>query len=116
MFLLIAAMLYTEKIEAQTQKPNIILILGDDIGYKALTVNGGKSYSTPNLDSMAHNGMNFTQCHASPLCSPSRFLLLTGKYNFRNYTKWGSLDTDKKPLAICFMMQDIKQLVLVNGS
>jgi arylsulfatase A len=84
---------------AQTQKPNIIFILGDDIGYKTLTVNGGKSYSTPNLDSIAHNGMNFTQCHASPMCSPSRFMLLTGKYNFRNYTKWGVMNKNQKTIA-----------------
>jgi arylsulfatase A len=84
---------------AQTQKPNIIFILGDDIGYKTLTVNGGKSYSTPNLDSMAHNGMNFTQCHASPMCSPSRFMLLTGKYNFRNYTQWGIMNKNQKTIA-----------------
>ena len=84
---------------AQTQKPNIIFILGDDIGYKTVTVNGGKSYSTPNLDSIAHNGMNFTQCHASPMCSPSRFMLLTGKYNFRNYTQWGVMNKNQKTIA-----------------
>src|SRR2546423_15532986 len=57
--------------------PNIILILGDDVGYEVPTVNGGESYATPNLDMMARNGMRFIQCHATPLCSPSRFELLT---------------------------------------
>ncbi len=87
---------------AQSSKPNIIFILGDDIGYKTLTINGGKSYSTPNLDEMAHAGMNFTQCHASPLCSPSRFMLLTGKYNFRNYTRWGVMDTSQRTFGNMF--------------
>lgn len=101
-FLFVTLIFFAGKINAQTQRPNVIFILGDDIGYNTLGVNGGKSYSTPNLDSMAHNGMNFTQCHASPLCSPSRFMLLTGKYNFRNYTKWGVMDTSQRTIGNMF--------------
>ncbi|HRH61303.1 MAG TPA: sulfatase-like hydrolase/transferase [Chitinophagaceae bacterium] len=70
-------------------KPNIIIILADDLGYEVPQCDGGESYATPNINWLAANGMRFTQCHASPLCSPSRFMLLTGKYNFRNYTAWG---------------------------
>ena len=91
-------------ISAQNQKPNIIFILCDDIGYSALTVNGGHSFSTPNLDSMARHGMSFTHCEASASCSPSRFMLLTGKYNFRNYSNWGYFDYDEKTFGN--MMQD----------
>src|SRR5436189_4231596 len=74
-------------------KPNIILIIGDDIGYEIPTVNGGRSYSTPHLDRLAAEGMRFTQARATPKCSPSRVMLFTGKYNFRNYTAWGKLKT-----------------------
>lgn len=98
-FLLFVAMIRGQNAVAQVQKPNIIFILGDDIGYNTLTVNGGRSYSTPNLDSMAHNGMNFTQCHTASMCSPSRFMLLTGKYNFRNYTNWGVMDTAQRTIG-----------------
>lgn len=83
----------------QQLKPNIIFILGDDIGYYIPTVNGGQSYSTPNIDSMARHGMNFTHCEASPLCSPSRFMFLTGKYNFRNYSNWGYMSDTEKTIA-----------------
>ena len=86
--------------KAQSQKPNVILILGDDIGYRTLTCNGGNLYATPNLDSMAQKGMRFTQCHATPYCSPSRYTLLTGKYNFRNYPHWGDMDSVKELLQI----------------
>src|SRR5215831_2211840 len=79
--------------------PNIILILGDDVGYEIPEVDGGQSYSTPNLDMMAQNGMRFTQCRATPLCSPSRFELLTGKYNSRNYFAWGIMDLTQKTIA-----------------
>lgn len=88
--------------QAQSTTPNVIFILGDDIGYNTLQVNGGKSFSTPNLNAMAEGGMNFTQCNASPLCSPSRCMLLTGKYNFRNYTKWAFLDKGQKTIGNLF--------------
>ena len=80
-------------------KPNIVLILTDDIGYEVPTIDGGQSYSTPNIDMMANLGMRFTQCYASPMCSPSRFMLLTGKYNFRNYTVWGIMDLSQRTFA-----------------
>ncbi len=80
-------------------KPNIIFILSDDIGYEIPTINGGQSYSTPNIDSMARHGMNFTHCEASPLCSPSRFMLLTGKYNFKNYSIWALMNNGEKTIG-----------------
>jgi len=88
------------RIQAQSaSKPNIIFIVADDVGFEIPTVNGGQSYSTPNIDFMAHNGMNFTHCEASPLCSPSRFMLLTGKYNFRNYSIWGYMNKGEKTIG-----------------
>src|SRR4051812_3966625 len=84
---------------AVVSKPNILFIVGDDVGFEVLTCDGGQSYSTPNIDKLAKNGMLFTQCHSSPMCAPSRVSLLTGKYNFRNYTKWGYLSTDQRTLA-----------------
>ncbi len=80
-------------------KPNIILILADDVGYETPNYTGGQSYSTPNLNTLARTGTQFTRCYSSPLCSPSRFMLLTGKYNFRNYTTWGKLDTSQRTIA-----------------
>ena len=86
-------------------QPNIILILADDVGYEIPAYTGGQSYSTPNLDKMMQNGMRFTNCNASPLCSPSRFMLLTGKYNFRNYTQWGNMDRSQKTFGN--MLKDV---------
>jgi arylsulfatase A len=86
----------SEEINLRSKKPNIIFILADDIGYEIPSCNGGESYSTPNIDLLAASGMRFTQCQSCPNCSPSRVELLTGKYNFRNYTGWGSLDTTQK--------------------
>jgi arylsulfatase A len=80
-------------------KPNIVLIVGDDIGYEIPTCSGGLSYSTPNIDLLAKNGMRFTQCYGSADCSPARFMLLTGKYNFRNYTEWGVMDKSQRTIG-----------------
>ena len=80
-------------------KPNIILILADDVGYEVPAFNGGQSYNTPNLNRMAAAGVRFTNCFAAPLSSPSRFMLTTGKYNFRNYTKWGSMNASEVTVA-----------------
>ena len=75
----------------QPERPNIILIMADDLGYEGLGCNGGTSYDTPHLDALAGNGARFTACHSQPLCTPSRVQLMTGKYNHRNYTEFGTL-------------------------
>jgi arylsulfatase A-like enzyme len=63
------------------QKPNFILIVADDLGYADLSLNGSKQIPTPNIDKLAHGGVNFTQGYVSaPVCSPSRAGLLTGKH------------------------------------
>ena len=83
---------------------NIIFILGDDVGYEIPGYTGGQSYSTPNIDMMAHGGMQFSKCYTAPSCSPSRSMLLTGQYNFRNYTGWGNMAANTKTIAT--MMRD----------
>lgn len=83
-------------IHYQNRKPNIILILADDLGYETLSCNGGKSYSTPHLDKMASEGARFNHCYSLPLCTPSRVQLMTGRYGFRNYKKFGELDMKER--------------------
>jgi arylsulfatase A-like enzyme len=73
---------------ADTQaKPNIVLILADDLGVECLSSYGGTSHRTPNLDRLAKEGMRFTHCFSNPFCSPSRGQLLTGRYPFQNGLK-----------------------------
>ena len=76
--------------------PNILLIMADDLGYEGLSCNGSKDYHTPNLDRIASEGMRFTHAYSTPLCTPSRVQLMTGKYNFRNYVGFGLLDPGEK--------------------
>lgn len=70
--------------KAEQTQPNIIFILVDDMGYTDLGCCGNPYNETPNIDSLAHSGMRFTQAYAaSPVCSPSRAAILTGKHPAR---------------------------------
>ncbi len=77
------------------RRPNIILIMSDDLGYEVIGADGGASYKTPVLDGMASNGMRFQNAHVQPLCTPTRVQLMTGKYNFRNYIGFGLIPPDE---------------------
>ena len=77
-------------------KPNIVLIMADDLGYECLGCDGGASYSTGVLDGLAAGGIRFEHCYSQPLCTPSRLKIMTGRYNFRNYTYFGALDPKEK--------------------
>jgi arylsulfatase A-like enzyme len=65
-------------------KPNILLIVADDLGYADLGVQGSRDVPTPHIDSLAKNGVRFTSGYVSgPYCSPTRAALLTGRYQQR---------------------------------
>jgi arylsulfatase A-like enzyme len=69
---------------AKRTKPNILIILADDLGYGELTCQGNRQIPTPNIDSIARNGVRFTSGYVSgPYCSPTRAGLLTGRYQQR---------------------------------
>lgn len=80
-------------------KPNILLIMADDLGFECLSCYGSDSYSTPRLDALAKGGMRFQHMHAQPLCTPTRVQLMTGIYNNRNYLRFGILDPEAKTVA-----------------
>ncbi|MCH5598235.1 sulfatase [Niabella ginsengisoli] len=73
-----------------SQKPNIVLIVADDLGWTDLACYGSDFYETPNLDQLAAKGMKFTQAYAAcNVCSPSRAAIMTGKYPARTHiTDW----------------------------
>lgn len=76
--------LYSSSIAAGETRPNVIIILADDMGYADPVCFGGKGYKTPNLDRLAKEGVKFTDFYvSSPVCSASRAALMTGCYNER---------------------------------
>ena len=75
-----------------TTKPNIVLILADDLGYGDLGCYGATKIKTPNIDRLAAEGVRFTQGYApSSTCTPSRFSLLTGEYAWRQKDRKNSI-------------------------
>lgn len=77
---------------ATGNRPNVVLIMADDMGYECLRANGGTDYQTPHLDRLAKQGVRFTEGHATPICTPSRVQIMSGLYNSRNYTEFGHMD------------------------
>ena len=84
----------------ERSKPNIILFLIDDLGWSDVGVNGSTFYETPVIDKMAKDGALFTDAYAaSPVCSPSRASILTGKYPSRINVSYISGTTGPKGIG-----------------
>ena len=79
-----------------SERPDIILIMADDMGRETVGAHGGLDYKTPVLDRIGRAGLTFDHCYSLPICTPSRVKLMTGKYSFRNYVSFGKLDPLEK--------------------
>ena len=87
-------------VKGESSKPNLIVILADDLGYGDLACNNPESkIPTPHADRLAAEGMRFTDAHSpSAVCTPTRYSLLTGRYHWRSRLKEGVLDGFSPPL------------------
>lgn len=81
---------------AMAQKPNIVVILADDVGsgdisfYRNHFMDGKPVFETPNIDALAEGGMWLTDAHSSTsLCAPTRYAIMSGKNNYRSMAPWG---------------------------
>jgi arylsulfatase A len=93
---------------AEPSKPNIIFVLADDLGIDGVSCYGADKHQTPHIDALAESGIRFRTCYASPLCGPSRCLLMTGRYAFHTggltNESWraggpGAKSADEYPMA-----------------
>lgn len=73
----------------QSTRPNVVLIITDDQGYGDLGIHGNPKLHTPHLDQLASESVRFERFYVSPVCSPTRASLMTGRYNYRT----GVVDT-----------------------
>jgi len=105
----------------QPQKPNIVFILADDLGWGDLSCYGQQLFSTPNIDSLAQCGMRFTQCYSGTTVSaPSRSCLITGTHSGHTPIR-GNLELDPEgqfplPEGSASIFQDMKAAGYTTGA
>jgi len=87
--------------------------MADDMGYECLSTYGGQSYETPRLDRLAAEGVRFDHCYSTPICTPSRVQLMTGRYSCFTYEEFGYLNP-KYP-TFGNMMQDAGYATMIAG-
>lgn len=99
---------------AQTEKPNIVFILADDMSFDSVSANNAAMgpLKTPHIDRLISQGMNFTDAHSgSAVCTPTRYGLLTGRYCWRTRLKsqvlwdWGAPLIEKERLTVAELLQ-----------
>ncbi len=81
--------------ELRGSRPNIVMILSDDMGYGQPGFTGGNPDLTPNMDRLAAKGMQLGQFYTHSVCAPTRAAFLTGRYAFRTWSDWRSEDFGK---------------------
>ena len=104
-------------LSAQERLPNIVIVLADDLGYGSLNSYGAEEghIHTPNIDRLAKEGRRFTDANTpSSVCSPTRYALLTGRYDWRTDEKHGVLGTTD-PLHIETSRPTIASLLKARG-
>ena len=99
--------------KAAVKKPNIILIMADDVSWNCFGAYGAEDYETPNIDALASKGVKFNHCYSTPICTPSRVKMMTGQYNFRNYTHFGYLNPKDKTFG--HLMKDAGYKTAIAG-
>ncbi|MEO0445157.1 MAG: sulfatase-like hydrolase/transferase, partial [Verrucomicrobiota bacterium] len=98
---------------AEERPPNVILIMADDVGWECFSCYGAEDYHTPAIDRLAQEGIRFDHCYSTPICTPSRVKIMTGKYGFRNYTHFGYLDPKERTFG--HLMQEAGYQTAIAG-
>jgi arylsulfatase A-like enzyme len=101
---------------AATSRPNIVLIMADDLGWGDVGCYGARAVATPHIDRLAAQGRRFTQGYApASTCTPSRYALLTGEYAWRQQAKQTTILDGDAPLAITPGRLTLPQLLRQAG-
>ena len=85
----VCILLLAARLAEAARAPNVILIMTDDQGWGDFSFQGNPALKTPHLDALARQSVELTQFYVSPVCSPTRASLMTGRYNYRT----GAIDT-----------------------
>ena len=96
-FILILLLIFNTCVVAYLKpKPlNVILIMADDSASDNYGCYGSNYFKTPVLDHLAKTGAKFNHCYSTPVCTPSRVKIMTGRSGIRNYIQFGTMDKDE---------------------
>jgi arylsulfatase A len=111
--LVLAGLLFALSLNGATRKPNVVLIMVDDASWECFGPYGAVDYQTPHIDKLAKQGLQFDHCYSTPICTTSRVKLMTGQYNFRNYTNFGYLNPRDKTFG--HLLQDAGYKTAIAG-
>lgn len=97
-------------------RPNIALILADDLGYNDVSLHGSPQIPTPNIDSLAANGLNLAQYRTMPVCSPTRASLMSGRHAIHHgiYMPFARGSSQRLNLNYTLLPQYLQQLGFVT--
>ena len=103
--------------QAQASRPNVILIITDDVGYGDIGSYGAPDIKTPNLDILARNGTRLTDFYAAPNCSPTRAMLISGRYQQRSRIEnpLGAANSPAQEQGLRATGRTLPQLLKNNG-
>ncbi len=111
--LLLALISSLSFLQAAERQPNVILIMADDVSWECFSCYGAEDYQTPRIDQLAAEGIRFDHCYSTPICTTSRVKIMTGKYNFRNYSHFGYLNPAERTFG--HMMQEAGYQTAIAG-
>jgi arylsulfatase A-like enzyme len=115
---IIAALLFTPLAAlhaVESPKPNIILVMPDDVGYGDYACLGNPIMQTPSVDAFKKQSLLFTQFHVSPTCSPCRSALMSGRHEFKNGVTHTILERERLSLQTFTLPQMLKTVGYTSG-
>lgn len=107
--------LYAQAFAATMDKPNIILVMPDDVGYGDYACFGNPIMRTPSVDAFKKESLLFTQFHVSPTCSPTRAALMSGRHEFKNGVTHTVLERERMTLKTFTLPQMLKTAGYTSG-
>lgn len=96
-------------------RPNIVLVMPDDMGYADLACHGNPLIQTPNLDRLHRDSLRFTDFHVSPTCAPTRAALMTGRHEFKNGVTHTIAERERLTLRAATLAQMLQRAGYVTG-
>jgi len=97
------------------RRPNIVLVMPDDVGYGDFACNGNPVIHTPNVDAFAAQSVRFTDFHVSPTCAPTRSALMTGRHEFKSGVTHTIMERERMSLKATTLAQVLKSTGYTTG-